>query len=104
MSLSKDLIPYPQFEGESLHSSSDFEVYIGPWPTPMWEGQQGYHLVNKRTGVIEGVLGTEAMAIQEMNTQQSYMDAAQKGGGPTTTADDAAFQEMMQRLSEKPNE
>ena len=101
MSLSNDLIPYPTFEGEPLHSSSDFEVHIGPWPTPMWEGQQGYHIVNKRTNVIEGVLGTEGMAIQELQAMQQQLDQATSGGGPITTDDDAAFQEMMQRLGNK---
>lgn len=97
-----DLMAKPDFEGvQPLHTTEDFHLYIGPWPTPMWEGQEGYHIINTRTGVCEGVIGTEAMALSEMQTQQSHLNQVLGGGGAVTTDDDAAFQEMMHRLSSK---
>lgn len=104
MNPSKELSPAPDFSNDSpLHSTECFELYIGPWPNPLWEGQQGYFILNTRTGVIEGVLGTEAMALQEMRLNQSQLDAALSGAGPQTTADDRAFQEMMARLNQGRN-
>jgi hypothetical protein len=103
MSLSDELIPEPVL-GDPIHVDGDFSIHVGPWPNPLWVGQQGYYMVNGRTNIIEGVFGTEAMGRGECRRANEELQQVLTGGGPLTTSDDAAFQAMMHRLNQnQPN-
>jgi len=103
MSLSKDLMPEPELAAP-IFVEGDFSLHPGPWPNPLWQGQEGYYMVNNRTESIEGVFGTEAMGISETRRAHTELQQVLNGTGPVTTSDDAAFQEMMHRLNKnQPN-
>ena len=87
-----------------IREEGEFSLHTGNWPDPMWTGQRGYFIVNKRTGLIEGVFGTEASGIRELALANLELDQALKGGGAVSTSDDIEFQAMMQRLNEKNRE
>lgn len=88
--------------GDPIFKEGDFSLHIGLYPKPIWAGQQGYYLVNLRTGCIEGVFSSEAHGIREVrfaNVElQASFDSPKDAG---VQSDDAAFQEMMTRLHNK---
>lgn len=83
-----------------LHETKDYGIYVGAMVDKSWEGQRGYLLGNKRTGVVEGELSVEYVAIKTMRDVQEELDkvlGASEVEAPVTDADE--FQAMVDRLT-----
>lgn len=51
-------------EGEVIFRTDNYRVEIGMFRLGEWEGKRGYLIINNRTGVAEGEVNVEAVAIR----------------------------------------
>ena len=85
---------------KAIHSTNDFAVCIGKMSLGDWRGTEGYLVVNKRTGVVEGEISVEFSAIKTIKDLQTELDAVLEGT-KAAKQEELSFPEMLDRLKLK---